>query len=257
MAAGDKVFIHYSGHGTRYRDEQAGGCVEALRAYDGGTSGTITNREMADLLQPITNKTDKLVVMYDACHSGGLVGTAATARARGMANANDEGMLRPKFASIAEECGRPVNVKTRNWLVETTQHGTLPQDIIRISAARDNEISFDDELKAGLATDCMLRGARDLGNSGAISIDEISVCAQDKLDRRMKNDVNFKPHNITLSGNTGLMPAWFSQLSLAMPVAAVTASTGAATEPHCRLRPGRSAACPNTVYRRAGTAPDV
>ena len=226
---GDRVFIHYSGHGTRYNDPVAGGCVEALLAYDGGQKGTLTNREMAELLKPITNKTDKLIVMYDACHSGGLVNAAATVRTRGVINLNDEGALRPKFANISEECGRPINIKTRNLVVESTDKGTLPQDIIHISAARENEISFDDELKGGLATefmrDCMLRDARDLDGSGAISIDEIRVCAQDKLDKRMKNDPNFKAHNITLSGNTNFVPAWFSP---ALPTAVATTVATAA-----------------------------
>jgi hypothetical protein len=42
---GDRVFIHYSGHGTRFKDPAANGCVEALLAYDGGAAGTITNKE--------------------------------------------------------------------------------------------------------------------------------------------------------------------------------------------------------------------
>jgi hypothetical protein len=223
---GDRVFIHYSGHGTRYNDPAAGGCVEALLAYDGGQSGTITNREMADMLKTITNKTDKLFVMYDACHSGGLVQAATAVRTRGFANANDDGLLRPKFANITEECGRPVNIKTRNLVVEAVVKGALPQDIIHVSASRDNEISFDDELKGGLATqfmrDCMLREAKDLDNSGAISMDEIKQCAQEKINKRMNNDVNFKPHNLLLNGNTAFVPAWFSQASLA-PVASVAA----------------------------------
>lgn len=220
---GDRVFIHYSGHGTRYNDPVAGGCVEALLAYDGGSSGMITNHEMADLLKTITNKTDKLFVMYDACHSGGLAQAATSVRTRGVLNLNDEGLLRPKFASISEECGRPVNVKTRNLLVETTATGVLPQDIIHVSASRDNEISFDDELKGGLATqymrDCMLRDAVDLDNSGAISMDEIRQCAQVKINKRMANDVNFKPHNLVLNGNAAFVPAWFSQPSAVAAVA--------------------------------------
>ena len=223
---GDRVFIHSSGHGTRYNDPAAGGCVEALLAHDGGTSGTITNREMADLLKTITNKTDKLFVMYDACHSGGLAQTAAAARTRGLRNNNDEGLIRPKFSSITEECGRPVNIKTRNLLVEATTKGALPQDIIHVSAARDNEISFDDEQKGGLATqfmrDCMLREARDLDNSGAISMEEIRQCAQDKINKRMANDANFKPHNLVLNGNAAFVPAWFSQPSATPFVAAPT-----------------------------------
>jgi hypothetical protein len=221
---GDRVFIHYSGHGTRYNDPAAGGCVEALLAYEGGSSSLITNHEMADLLKTITNRTDKLFVMYDACHSGGVVQAASSVRTRGFGNRNDEGLLRPKFASISEECGRPVNVKTRNLVVEAAAKGALPQDIIHVSASRDNEISFDDELKGGLATqymrDCMLRDATDLDNSGAISMDEIRQCAQAKIDKRMGNDANYKPHHLVLNGNAAFVPAWFSQTSAVTAVVA-------------------------------------
>ena len=212
---GDRVFIHYSGHGTRYKDPQAGGCVEALLPYDGMSKGMISNTEMASLLAQITQKTDKLFVMYDACPSGGLVAAAATARTRGIANSNDDGALRPKFAALSEECSKPVNIKTRSLVNEQVNRGALPQDIVHISAARDNEISFDDEQKGGLATqffrDCMLREAKDLDGSGAISIEEIKQCAQEKINRRMQNDNNFKAHNLVLSGNGNFVPAWFSQ----------------------------------------------
>lgn len=223
---GDRVFIHYSGHGTRFNDPASGGCVEALLAYDGGQRGTITNREMAALLKPLASKTDKLFVMYDACHSGGVIGAASPVRTRGFRNDNEDGLLRPKFSAISEECGRPVNVKTRNLVVETATQGTLPQDIIHISSARENEISFDDERKGGLATqymrDCMLRDARDLDGSGAISIEEIKQCAQEKINRRMRNDMNYLAHNITLSGNAGFVPAWFDQALPPAPVAQAT-----------------------------------
>ena len=214
---GDRVFLHFSGHGTRYNDTAVGGCVEALLAYEGGQSGVITNREMASLLKTITQKTDKLFVMYDACHSGGVVQAASSVRTRGFSVASDEGLLRPKFASISEECSRPVNVKTRSLLSETGGAGVLPQDIIHVSASRDNEISFDDELKGGLATqyvrDCMLREAKDLDNSGAISMDEIRQCAQAKINQRMANDPNYKAHNLMLNGNGAFVPAWFSLAS--------------------------------------------
>jgi hypothetical protein len=231
---GDRVFIHYSGHGTRYLDPATGHCAEALLAYDGGQSGMISNREMAGMLSGITNKTDKLFVMYDACHSGGVAQAANIARTRGLITGNDEGALRPKFVSATEECARPVNVKTRNLVVEVASTGTLPQDIIHLSASRDNEISFDDEAKGGLATqymrDCMLRDAKDLDNSGSISIEEIRQCAQAKIDQRMASSASYKPHNLVLNGNAEFVPAWFSQAALAplvlsAPVAAVKPDT--------------------------------
>ena len=239
---GDRVFIHYSGHGTRSNDAASGGCVEALLAYEGTYKALLTNREMASLLKPITNKTDKLFVMYDACHSGGIVSNALTVRTRGigiagnrtdpLGNGNDEGLLRAKVANISEECGRPVNVKTRNLTVESVSAGVLPQDIIHVSASRENEISFDDSLKGGLATqfmrDCMLRDAKDLDGSGAIDMNEIRQCAQEKINQRMQNDANYKAHNLVLSGNTGFVPAWFSQAQIVnapvmQPILLVTA----------------------------------
>lgn len=249
---GDRVFIHFSGHGTRYNDPAVGGCVEALLAYDGGQSGMITNREMTSLLQSITGKTDKLFVMYDACHSGGLVNIPAMMRSRGVPNANDEGVLRPKFAAVSDECSRPVNVKTRNLTIELTDKGTLPQDVIHISAARENEISFDDEQKGGLATqfvrDCMLRDYVDLDKSGAISMDEIRQCAQEKINKRMQHDANYKAHNLMLSGNLGFVPAWFSQPQV--PVALVKPTVSFGTNPVVNITPvipAPSAQLPNSA----------
>lgn len=249
---GDRVFIHYSGHGTRYQDPSAGGCVEALLAYDGGQKGLITNREMAGLLSTITHKTDKLFVMYDACHSGGVGQAASVLRTRGLVNANDEGALRPKFAAISEECGKPTNVKTRNLVVEAAGIGTLPQDIIHLSASRNDEISFDDELKGGLATqyvrDCMLRDAKDLDNSGAISMDEVRICAQGKIDKRMSNSDQFKPHHLVLNGNANFVPAWFAQGGL-KPV-----SYAVSSPPNSTPVPTSTPAVPVTTSQPGATA---
>ena len=77
--------------------------------------------------------------------------------------------------------------------------------------------------------DCMLREAKDLDTSGAITMDEIRQCAQEKIDKRMANDVNYKPHHLVLNGNAAFVPAWFSQSDAAVAtVAAPAAATPAA-----------------------------
>ncbi|MBC5764587.1 caspase family protein [Ramlibacter albus] len=218
MAEGDRVYIHFSGHGTRTHDAAAGGCVESLLAHDGGARGTLTNREMADLLAPLTRKADKMFVMYDACHSGGVLTADAGIRTRGLLSPGDEGRLRPKFSPASDECSRPANVKTRNLLPEVTAKGVPPNDVVHLSSSRDNEISFDDEDKGGLATqfvrDCLLRDAKDLDGSGAVTIDEIRQCAQAKLVKRLEKEVRFQPSTLLIQGNAGFVPTWFSAVQL-------------------------------------------
>lgn len=235
---GDRAFIHFSGHGTRHNDAAAGGCVEALLAYD---SGAITNREMAQLLSTLTEKTDKLFVMYDACHSGGVIAGNPVIRSRGFLSPGDEGRLRAKFTPVSDECARPVNVKTRNLLVESVERGALPQDVVHLSSSRENELSFDDELKGGLATqfmrDCLLRDATDRDGSGAISIEEIKTCAQEKINKRMEGDANFKPHHLVLTGNEAFVPAWFSKEQLVVAVA----------PPPAAVAPGPAPAAPPAI----------
>ncbi|MFN9128924.1 MAG: caspase family protein [bacterium] len=67
---GTRALVYFSGHGTRYFDPGAGGCVEGLLTYDGQV---ITNAELAQATQAVGRRADKLVVMLDACHSEGVL----------------------------------------------------------------------------------------------------------------------------------------------------------------------------------------
>ena len=218
---GDRVFFYFSGHGSRWYDAAVNknGCVEALLPADGLP---LTNERIATILKPISDKTDKLFVFYDACHSGGIVdrplATMRSLKAPG-------GTLTPKFSSVgtSEQCSRPANMKTRAFTTEAIRTGGLPQNIVQISSSRPDEVSFDDESAGGLATqawrDCMLGESRDLDHSGSISVGEIAVCAQGRIDKRFANSAQFAAQHVTLGGNAAFIPSWFSS-AFAMPAVA-------------------------------------
>ena len=66
---GSRNFVYFSGHGTRYFDSSAGGCVEGRLSYDGQA---ITNKEFANATRKLISSSDKLITFIDACHSEGV-----------------------------------------------------------------------------------------------------------------------------------------------------------------------------------------
>ncbi|GAB2872226.1 hypothetical protein GCM10027277_46850 [Pseudoduganella ginsengisoli] len=229
---GDRVFFYYSGHGTRYYSAAPAdkGCVEALLPAD---SVPLTNARIATLLKPISDKTDKLMVFYDACHSGGIVGKPLGVT---RSLATPKGKLTPKFSpgGASDMCSKPTNIRTRSLGNEAEKTGALAHNIVLISSSRPDEVSFDDEDAGGVATqawrDCMLHDAKDLDQSGAISVNEISVCAQERIEARFKGNQQFGAQHMTMGGNAGFVPGWLtSAASAASVVAPAAANTPAAS----------------------------
>ena len=203
---GTRALVYFSGHGTRYFDPEAGGCVEGLLTYDGQV---ITNAELAQATQAVGQRADKLVVMLDACHSEGVL-LPKGAETRGFASA-----LVPKFSATpanvsAAACSVVSNYRTRGLFTESTRLGALRENVVLITSARADEVSFDDPNNGGLATvgirDCLLGKARDLDASGAVSLEEIRRCAQSFVTERLRAYPHLAPHTISLSGNRNLVP---------------------------------------------------
>lgn len=137
--AGDRVFFYFSGHGSRWFDASAknNGCVEALLAAD---SRLISNERIASIMKPISDKTDKLFVFYDACHSGGIVDKPLSlSRSLG----SGMGGLVAKFNphGVADVCTKPANIKTRSLVTANENAGGLAQNIVQISSSRPDEVS--------------------------------------------------------------------------------------------------------------------
>ena len=203
-AEGARTFVYFSGHGTRWQDPQAGGCVEGLLSYD---YQVITNSEIAAITKKLSDKADKFVSMFDACHSAGVAPMLAT-RSVG------EVSFAPKFFMKAgagtNACSQPSNLRTRGLLGESTRLGALPENFVQITSSLSTEVSFDEPGKGGLATqavrDCLLGKASDLDSSGAVSMAEVQQCAQQLINQKLKGAVDVSPHHVTVSGNRNLIP---------------------------------------------------
>ena len=199
---GGRALIYFSGHGTRWFDPSAQGCVEGLYTYEGGV---IVNREFAALTKALSDKADKLIVMFDACHSGGV---SDSGRTRSLV-----GGLMPKFIARAnaspQSCSIPSNLKTRSLLGESTGLGIRAENIIHISSSRPDEVSFDEPGKGGLATqairDCMFGKAKDLDGSGGITLAEIEHCARQQVRARLAQHPDLLPHHPMITGQRNLL----------------------------------------------------
>ena len=202
---GDRVFVYWSGHGSRAFDAAEGGCVESLVPYD---LKDVTNRQLARWLQPIGAKADKMFVVYDACHSGGLVaasGSAPRSAALGW---------QAKFTPGGDACQAPSNVRTRSLGSAVAAVGLSGQDVVHVSSSRPDEISLQSAARGGLATSalrqCLLGDAVDADASGSVSAQELAECAQAKIDAALAGNREFGPPHITLAGNREFVPAWFA-----------------------------------------------
>lgn len=232
VADGDRVFVYFSGHGTRWYDETVhrDACTEGLLAADGRA---ITNVEMGRLLAPLAQRADKMLVFYDACYSGGVAGAPFRTRSLRL---GDE-LVTPKFtrAGAPEFCSQPSNFRTRSLALVMQQAQALPQNVVHVAASRPDEVSFDSSAVGGFATvawrDCLLGQARDLDASGAITVDEITRCAQAKVDTALAGQPGILGQQLTVAGNPAFVPAWmnaaFAAPAAASAATAVTAVTAA------------------------------
>ena len=233
VQAGDRVFIYHSGHGTRY--SRGNSCLQGLQTYTTGiftVNDILSDEEIASYTKPISQKADKVVVMIDACFSGGVINPATRSLSQRLA-------IRPKFNNFSEQRCENVGVNqaaTRGLLGEIKRLGINEENFVQIAAARDNEVSWDTPALGGLAThtltQCLTGDAIDLNRSGAVSLEEVRACAQAKLDAIMKphEKAGLLPSTIQVRGNRNLIPVAVqkppaTEVAAATPVSQEVANT--------------------------------
>jgi len=199
LSGQEQVFIYYSGHGARslLQENNTQRCSEMLVTADGFG---FSDSELEVYLRRIAEKTQRLIVMLDACHSGGV--TLRSLKTGSSA-------FIPKATDLkGESCSKPDNIVSRG-LGKRGEPGQGSANFVHIAAAKDSEISFDQPDKGGVATQawlaCMRGGANDIDASGAISAKEIQACAQGRIDEQLSKASGLLPHHITVLGNSDLI----------------------------------------------------
>jgi hypothetical protein len=231
MAEGDRLFIYYSGHGTRWFDARIkqDGCTEGLLAADGQV---LSNVELGERLAPLARRADKMLVFYDACFSGGVAGAPFRTRALRLGGET----ITPKFTPVGapEMCAQPSNFRTRGLTRALEQARALPQNVVHVAASRPDEVSFDSSAAGGFATtawrDCLLGQAQDLDHSGAVTVDEVTSCAQATVTKSLAGQPGISGQKMTVAGNGAFVPAWMGAAFVA-PVTTAAPPAPAAPQP--------------------------
>jgi len=223
---GGRILIYFSGHGTRWRDPKVGGCVEGLLTWD---REVIVNREFAQLTRPMGLKADKLIIMFDACHSGGVAGLRRNTRSVGGETLSPKFFLRADASGAA--CSKPSNVRTRSLLGKANDGiEALPENVVHIMSARPDEVSFDEPSRGGLATQafkgCLFGKAKDTDGSGAVTLAEIEECSQGFIREKVARFPDLLPHHVSITGLRNLVP-----VAVRPPAAASVAAVAPVTAP--------------------------
>ncbi len=227
VQADDQVFIYYSGHGGRQKvnDPILGErCSAAFITVDGDG---FVDSEVKEKLNHLSQKAQKVIVMIDACHSGGIATRSL--------KENQE--FAPKFwfkGGSGDACAKPVNLVTRSINADLKKPGSGANNYTYIAAARENEISLDQPGKGGVASQawlaCMEGDAVDADGSGSLSAEEIRTCAQDKINTKLSKARSVTPHHVTITGNSGLTVG-FTEKAATPTKPAATPSSSSASKP--------------------------
>ena len=244
VGAGEKVFIYFSGHGTSYSTKN--GCEQGFIPYTQGRytqDDLISEAEIAGYTSKISQVADKAVVMVDACFSGGVVAS----RTRSISQAAN---VRAKFVAPAnDKCDVAVNqTVTRSFAPAMQRFGVPQENFVQISAANYNEVSWDNEQLGGLAThsigQCLLGEAKDINSSGAITLEEIRLCAQVKLNTLMAphKAAGMLPSTIQMRGTRNLivvqdLPKPVVLAAVNLPVSSTAPSSVAPAKPPAAVVP--------------------
>lgn len=193
VISGDKVFVYFSGYGGRQEVQKPERrCAESLITVNGAG---LSDTELDVRLKKLSERAQKIIVLLDVAHSGS---------GASMLTAGYTAKYWRKDGQDA--CSQPSNIITHG--LDAASHSTGNKNYVHISAAQSDETSFD-TANGGLVTmaweECMSGQARDSDASGGLTVEEIRVCAQQKIDAKTRGLARKLAQNIRVSGNSALV----------------------------------------------------
>jgi len=191
ISKGDGVFVYYSGHGTQSH-AGSGKCSEGMITYD---MKTYKDVDLQNNLIELSQKASRVIMMNDSCFSGGQAQTQAKTRS---VNGIKAKAYKLSEATGNYVCGEAINMKMTRNIVPRAK--TLGSNFLYIAASQDNEVAnaSNQGSFATLGWKQCLSQKTDANHSGALTGDEIKICAQ-----RYINDKKINQH-ISLVGNKEL-----------------------------------------------------
>jgi hypothetical protein len=196
-------------------------CVASWLPYD---LTDVDAAQLADWLQPLAAKLDKLVLVVDASHAAGEREPASGWQGKSAVSA--DALCRAE----ASHDDSHDNALT----AALTARGWNPQDVVGFSATHAGELALQSAAGGGLATGalsaCLFGGAHDTDGSGAISAQELVDCTQPKIELALRDAALSLPvPHIALAGNRDFVPAWFAQPVAVEATAAAASGVPAAS----------------------------
>jgi metacaspase-1 len=170
LTGAERLFIHYSGHGS-YETDLNGDEVdkkdEALVPLDYHREGLITDDQLRGLLT-FMNPNSHLTVIFDCCHSGSGLDLAYSMEQTNI-------VKRKLFKKIYQS----------QWIIKNngTKYVNTPGQVILISGCKDPQVSFDDFITGkyqGALTFCLLECLKKDPNTWVDLIDNIRTMLKEK-----------------------------------------------------------------------------
>lgn len=191
---GDRLFFHYSGHGTQTTDidgDEADGLDEALVPNDYKTAGLILDDELNEIIEKLpANRT--LLVLLDCCHSGSGLDLSHEWHQRSVVNSMKSLAVTTinRAVALPTENRAPEFLNAFNHEIQrlfnnhTSEHGY----IVMLSGCRDKQTSADAWIDGAYrgATTCAFEYTVNKANRGLTKIYE-RLEGEEKMRGKVRN----------------------------------------------------------------------